>query len=48
MPAASLHQFQILRTSVNPERLKNHPIMLDEELLDSLYHAILRERIYES
>ena len=48
VPAASLHQFQILRTSVNPERLKNHPIMLDEELLDSLYHAILRERIYES
>lgn len=42
VPTASEGQFQTLKTSVNPVRLKNHPIALDEETIDSLYHKILR------
>ena len=32
---------RILTTSVNPVRLKNHPIRLDEETIDRLYRQIL-------
>ena len=42
VPAATKEQFQTLKTSVNPVRLKNHPIELDEERIDDLYHKILR------
>ena len=42
VPIASDEQFLSLRTSVNPVRLKNHPIALDEETIDTLYHKILR------
>ena len=42
VPTASEVQFQTLKTSVNPVRLKNHPIMLDEKTIDDLYHKILR------
>ena len=31
-----------LKRSVNPVRLKNHPIALDEDTIDMLYHEILR------
>lgn len=34
-------EFEILKTSVNPVRLKNHPIQLDEKTIDVLYHEIL-------
>ena len=34
-------EFDILKTSVNPVRLKNHPVQLDEETIDMLYHEIL-------
>ena len=45
VPAANEEQFQALKTSVNPVRLKNHPIVLDEETIDSLYHKILRAEV---
>lgn len=40
VPAASDEQFKELKTSVNPDRLKNHPVALDEETIDMLYHRI--------
>jgi len=44
VPEATAEQFAELRTSVNPIRLKNHPVALDEETIDSLYHQILKEK----
>lgn len=41
IPAASEAQFEELKTSVNPVRLKNHPIALDLDTIDILYHRIL-------
>ena len=43
IPAASDKQFEELKISVNPVRLKNHPIMLDPDTIMSLYHEILRQ-----
>lgn len=43
IPAASDKQFEELKKSVNPVRLKNHPIMLDPDTIMSLYHEILRQ-----
>lgn len=43
VPKASAEQFGILKSSVNPVRLRNHPIELDTETIDGLYHKILRE-----
>lgn len=34
-------EYEILKTSVNPVRLKNHPVQLDEETIDNIYHEIL-------
>ena len=34
-------ELEVLSTSVNPVRLKNNPISLDEETIDALYHIIL-------
>ena len=42
VPTATAEQFETLKTSVNPVRLKNHPITLDVETIDRLYHEILR------
>ncbi len=42
IPEATAEQYEELKTSVNPDRLKNHPIKLDEETIDRLYHDILR------
>lgn len=42
VPTATAEQYKELKTSVNPVRLKNHPIALDEETIDRLYHDILR------
>lgn len=36
--------FDVLKESVNPVRLKNNPVMLDEEATDMLYHKILLKR----
>lgn len=41
IPSASKEQSEELITSVNPVRLKNHPIALDEETIGLLYHQIL-------
>ena len=40
-PVARAEDYKILRRSVNPVRLKNHPVSLDEETMDRLYHRIL-------
>lgn len=41
IPSATPEQFELLNTSVNPVRLKNHPIKLDKETIGRLYHEIL-------
>ena len=41
VPTATDEQFELLKTSVNPVRLKNHPIALDVDTIDRLYHKIL-------
>ncbi len=43
VPAATEEQFGELRTSVNPVRLRNHPVALSKETIDGLYHNILRQ-----
>ncbi len=40
-PLAKEQDFAELVSSVNPTRLKNHPIKLTEETIDMLYHQIL-------
>ena len=42
VPTASEAEYEELKRSVNPIRLKNHPIQLDPETMDMLYHHILR------
>lgn len=42
IPTTTTEQYGELKTSVNPVRLKNHPVALDEETIDKLYHDILR------
>lgn len=42
VPRASTGQYRELKMSVNPVRLKNHPIVLDLDTIDLLYHDILR------
>jgi len=44
VPVATVEQFEELKTSVNPVRLKNHPIQLDVDTIERLYHQILREK----
>ncbi len=42
IPSATDEQFEELVTSVNPVRLKNHPVELTSNSIDSLYHDILQ------
>ena len=42
IPSATEEQFSVLKSSVNPVRLKNHPVKLDTETIDLLYRRILR------
>lgn len=42
IPEATNEQFRKLTVSVNPVRLKNHPVTLGEETINELYHEILR------
>lgn len=42
VPTATAEQYEELRTSVNPVRLKNHPLQLTVGTIDALYHEILR------
>ena len=41
IPAATAEQFEALKNSVNPIRLKNFPASLDADTIDVLYHKIL-------
>lgn len=41
VPIATEEQFELLKNSVNPVRLKNHPIPLDMDTIDTLYRNIL-------
>lgn len=42
VPEATAEQYVELKTSVNPVRLKNHPVQLTVDTINSLYHEILR------
>ena len=42
VPAATEEQIDILKTSVNPVRLKNHPVTLDMNDIEMLYRKILK------
>lgn len=42
IPSATTEQFEVLKKSVDPVRLKNHPIALDVKTIDTLYRKILR------
>ncbi|MBE7068969.1 MAG: phosphonoacetaldehyde reductase [Ruminococcaceae bacterium] len=42
VPEAAEEDYAELRTSVNPVRLKNNPVKLDEENIESLYRLILK------
>lgn len=42
IPCADEKQYEELKNSVNAQRLSNHPIALDIETIDALYHKILR------
>ncbi len=44
VPEASKEQFDQLVSSINPERMKNHPVELDEIKIAALYKLILREK----
>lgn len=41
-PKAGESDYEILKNSVNPTRLKNHPIQLTTDTIKMLYHQILR------
>ena len=47
VPEATEEQFSDLTASVNPLRLKNHPVLLDEKTINQLYHQILQEKSHE-
>lgn len=36
-------ELEILKKSVNPDRLKNHPVQLDEEAIERLYREIFKK-----
>lgn len=42
IPETTIEQYEELKMSVNPIRLKNYPIALDIDTIDVLYHEILR------
>jgi len=44
IPKAGPDDYERLKTSVNPDRLKNNPVRLDTETIDCLYHQILSGR----
>ena len=41
VPVPRIEDYNILKNSVNPIRLKNNPVKLDMETIDYLYHQIL-------
>lgn len=46
IPKASDEDYEMLRRSVNAERLKNNPVRLSEEVIDMLYREILYTDVY--
>lgn len=42
VPQAKEEDYEILKNSVNPERLKNNPIYMNPNDIDKLYHEILK------
>lgn len=42
VPKAKDEDYEVLKHSVNPVRLKNNPIALDDQAIDTLYHIILQ------
>lgn len=42
IPAALDEQMEMLKSSVNPDRLRNHPVKLDEGMIGELYSNILK------
>lgn len=47
LPGVRAHgqDFELLKRSVNPVRLKNNPMPLTEQTIDQLYHEILKETL---
>lgn len=45
VPTATEEQFEVFRNSVNPVRLENHPMALDVETINFLYHEILNGEV---
>lgn len=43
VPNATEDQYRVLVKGVNAQRLKNHPVKLDEQSINMLYHKILGE-----
>ncbi len=41
IPVATEKQFKILQESVNADRLKNHPVLLDAKAISGLYYEVL-------
>lgn len=44
IPKMQVSDFDVLKRSVNPVRLKNNPVRLTEEVIDALYHEIIEKR----
>ena len=44
VPEATDEEFDVLKGSVNPVRLKNHPVQLDTETIEALYRGILNKK----
>lgn len=44
IPEVSDDEINVLKNSVNPVRLKNHPIKLDVDTIEMLYRKILRTK----
>lgn len=44
IPNCSNEDYKVLKTSVNPTRLKNNPVKLSEDTIDMLYHQIFSKR----
>ena len=42
VPEAKEEDYNVLKTSVNPVRLKNNPVKLTEENIEALYRTILK------
>ncbi len=44
-PECADEDFDVLKNSVNPTRLKNNPVSLSVDTIDMLYHQILKQKV---